>query len=396
MNKVLLIIFVFIIAKINVAQTETIDYFGQTPPDDTPKRFASGFVTGFKHSPIAISPHGDEIFWVETEMISAQDARERIKFTRYENGTWTNPTYADFVRGYLSYHHSGTVFSPDGNRLYFISNRPGGLGDFDLWYIEKNETGWGDALNAGEPYNTTGHEISPAFTHTGKAYRLGYTNSPTCFTYSNGLFSNPISIDNQPVADWYSSVYISPQEEYLIFAGDDTPNLYIRFKNHEDDWSDPINMGDKINTNQPERFPVVSPDGKFLFFLRGEPSGMNNYFWVSTSIIDSLKKTLTDVQHEKELGIFENFQLNQNYPNPFNPSTRIIYSLPVAGNVKISVYDILGQKVQTLVDSFQNAGEHSIVWYGKDESNNPVGSGIYFYSLTTSNGSLQRKMLLLR
>ena len=105
---------------------------------------------------------------------------------------------------------------------------------------------------------------------------------------------------------------------------------------------------------------------------------------------------MTDVQHEKELGIFENFQLNQNYPNPFNPSTRIIYSLPVAGNVKISVYDILGQKVQTLVDSFQNAGEHSIVWYGKDESNNPVGSGIYFYSLTTSNGSIQRKMVLLQ
>jgi hypothetical protein len=165
------------------------------------------------------------------------------------------------------------------------------LGDFDLWYVEKNETGWGDAVNAGEPYNTTGHEISPVFTNTGKAYRLGYTNSPTSFTYSNGIFSNPVSIDNQPVTDWYSSVYISPEEDYVIFAGDVPPNLYIRFKDNEKHWTDPINMGDKINTNQPERFPVVSPDGKYLFFLRGEPSNSNNYFWVSTAIIDKIKRT---------------------------------------------------------------------------------------------------------
>jgi dipeptidyl aminopeptidase/acylaminoacyl peptidase len=74
----------------------------------------------------------------------------------------------------------------------------------------------------------------------------------------------------------------------MIFAGDEIPNLYIRFKNSDNKWGNPINMGNIINTAEDERFPVVTPDGKYLFFIRGE-GYLNDYYWMSTSIIDDLR-----------------------------------------------------------------------------------------------------------
>jgi len=64
--------------------------------------------------------------------------------------------------------------------------------------------------------------------------------------------------------------------------------------------------------------------------------------------------------------------------------------------VNLKIYDILGREIKTLVNSFQNAGEHSIVWNGTDDSNSPVSSGIYFYSITTDKINLQKKMMLIR
>jgi uncharacterized protein (TIGR02145 family) len=89
-------------------------------------------------------------------------------------------------------------------------------------------------------------------------------------------------------------------------------------------------------------------------------------------------------------------ELNQNFPNPFNPSTVISYQLPVSSKVKLSIYNVLGQKIKTLVNTFQNAGEHSLVWDATGNDNNPVSSGVYFYCLQTDKMSFQKKMVLVR
>jgi hypothetical protein len=95
--------------------------------------------------------------------------------------------------------------------------------------------------------------------------------------------------------------------------------------------------------------------------------------------------------------------LYQNYPNPFNPTTMISYRITAFNNVKLTIYNVLGQKIKTLVNSFQNVGEHSIVWNGTDNSNKPINSGVYFYRLVISDLfggkdviSMQKKMILLR
>jgi hypothetical protein len=90
-------------------------------------------------------------------------------------------------------------------------------------------------------------------------------------------------------------------------------------------------------------------------------------------------------------GLPEGFALQQNYPNPFNPSTRIDFSLGKATNVKLTVYNILGQKVSTLVDNRMDAGLHTVTFDGKI-----LASGVYFYRLEAGNFVSSKKMLLLK
>lgn len=85
-----------------------------------------------------------------------------------------------------------------------------------------------------------------------------------------------------------------------------------------------------------------------------------------------------------------------NYPNPFNPDTRIEYSIPSESKIELSIYNIKGQKVKTLIKGTQQPGSYSIIWDGKDKNEKKVGSGLYFYKLKTKNKELTKKMLLLK
>ena len=88
--------------------------------------------------------------------------------------------------------------------------------------------------------------------------------------------------------------------------------------------------------------------------------------------------------------------LYANYPNPFNPQTKISFSLVKAGEAELTVYNIKGQKVKTLVNDYIEAGEHSVIWNGKDNDGKDVSSGVYFYRLKTFDTVQHRKMLLLK
>jgi len=92
----------------------------------------------------------------------------------------------------------------------------------------------------------------------------------------------------------------------------------------------------------------------------------------------------------------ERFALSQNYPNPFNPQTHIVYVLPRAGQVQLTVYNVMGQSVCRLVDEVQGAGEHAVTWHGQDGFGRAVASGIYFYQLTAGEFVETKKMLLLK
>lgn len=110
---------------------------------------------------------------------------------------------------------------------------------------------------------------------------------------------------------------------------------------------------------------------------------------------------ITGVVPEGNSQMPKDYSLKQNYPNPFNPSTRIEYTLPVTAGVKVVIYNLLGEVVNVLVNSQQNAGAHTVVWNSEDNHGSKVGSGVYFYELKASgsNGSdftQIRKMILLK
>jgi flagellar hook assembly protein FlgD len=115
------------------------------------------------------------------------------------------------------------------------------------------------------------------------------------------------------------------------------------------------------------------------------PESGTAYFTGQTFRVSSSEHTETELMEISP----RNFELNQNYPNPFNPTTEISFNMEKPGHVNLEIYNIIGQKVKTLVDRHMDTGTHSVEW---DASN--CASGIYFYKITINGVSQSQKMLL--
>jgi hypothetical protein len=92
----------------------------------------------------------------------------------------------------------------------------------------------------------------------------------------------------------------------------------------------------------------------------------------------------------------ESFVISGNYPNPFNPATQIAYQILEPGDVSLTIYNLLGQEVRTLVRGYVQPGQYQVVWDGKDNLGQPVSSGVYVYRLAGKQLSQTRRMLLLK
>jgi len=92
----------------------------------------------------------------------------------------------------------------------------------------------------------------------------------------------------------------------------------------------------------------------------------------------------------------DKFQLSQNYPNPFNPVTTIRYQVPERDHVILTIYNMMGQKVMTLVDQEQNPGYYAVEWDGRDEMGRETSTGIYIYQLQSTQQTVTRRMIKIR
>jgi len=144
----------------------------------------------------------------------------------------------------------------------------------------------------------------------------------------------------------------------------------------------------EFEAEAPEDANRVSIRARFWHNVTGEA-----YFDDFTC--EMIEETSTPIVENNEVKV-KKTSIFQNYPNPFNPTTKISYYLEKPGTVKLEIYNLLGQKVKILVDNYQSAGQHSIVWNGRDKNNRKVPSGVYFYMLKTENKVYTRKMLLLK
>jgi len=112
---------------------------------------------------------------------------------------------------------------------------------------------------------------------------------------------------------------------------------------------------------------------------------------------DPYADAATDIEDEISISnIPENYSLSQNYPNPFNPSTVISYSIPKRSDVTISILNLLGRNLKTIVNKNQPAGKHEINWDGTDQSGRAVASGVYFYQISSGDYTASKKMIMLK
>jgi len=135
----------------------------------------------------------------------------------------------------------------------------------------------------------------------------------------------------------------------------------------------------------------------FTSFIKQYPNDeMTNFARMELAMLGESEEAPADG------GSVMNFGLSESYPNPFNPSTHITFTLPRATHITLEIYNLLGQRVRTLVEGVKEAGPHAVVWDGRDEFGKTLPSGIYLYRLWAGQGKGQgdfvrvRKMVLVR
>jgi Tol biopolymer transport system component len=269
-------------------------YLGQTPPGMTPEVFLA--LDGRYVQDVDISPDGKEIFFVE----SNNEWKDFMIFytQQQEDGSWTEPIKAPFfgeLDGGLR-----PYFSPDGQRLYFISKWPR-----NIWMSKKAPEGWATAVQLESPINSDKIEHSAFETADGTllfcSHREIDESKGGCDLYSSkieeGKYLSPVNMGALNTENHDCAPVISPDGKYFLFhsnrpGGVGGADLYVSVNDGNGNWSEPKNLGDQINTEGFEVIAHFSPDGKYVLFTRrqgiqaAEPSKV---YWVSAEILNNVK-----------------------------------------------------------------------------------------------------------
>lgn len=293
-------------------------YFGQDPPGMKPEIFASGIVsTGLEehYSPV-FTPDGLSLYYT----INVSLEPRPIFYMKYESNIWSFPESLPFSGKYSDGH---PFVSPDGKTLFFYSMRPLAEGaepndNSDIWIVDITQDGWSDPRNMGSPINTPGNESGPSATDDDTLYfiRDGNLMYSRCI---NGFYQKPENISSLFSSEYWNGFYSISKDGSFILFGSNRPggygsvDLYVLFREDEEKWSGPINLGETVNSSRWEGSPKVSNDGKYLFFCSNRinnksrfsekrllykdvikrntaaGNGSGDIYWVDSKIVEDLK-----------------------------------------------------------------------------------------------------------
>jgi len=256
---------------------------------------------------------------------------------------------SDCLRGHFteakvakfSGEYSGNSLLFYKNKLFFSSNRnQDQLSDSlnamhwtlkpnsKIWFVELVDDKWNEPELFSNPFDKVPKIMNLNFSSNGNMYFLSFlagVNQQCGIFYAKkkrmGFFEPealPESI-NSNYQDW--TPFIAPDESYLLFSSsrckdkNDTGDIYISFRNTDGSWTSPEYLDDKINSDRPERFPSVTPDGKYLLFSRFVSRGNEDVMWVSAGIIEKVKaKVCQDAgskQQDRKEEIFKAVHLSE-------------------------------------------------------------------------------------
>lgn len=252
----------------NNSEIFNCDYLGEKPPKEEPVKFAPEI---FSAGCFEISTTGNEIQFTQSEDI--------YLMSKTDTG-WTKPYIAPFCSKYVDGESS---FSPDGKKIYFMSNRPlaNAKSLFSTFVSEKVNGIWEKPSNLKLPsFNKTIHAVTVA--KSGNIYFCGL-HKIAC----NNEEYRIIEKLKPDIIGFHA--FIAPDESYLIFDRnfDRNSDLYIIYSKTDSTWTEPIKLNDRINTPSQEGSAYVTPDGKYMFFSR-----KSDLYWVDASFIEEIRQEL--------------------------------------------------------------------------------------------------------
>ncbi|MEL6951280.1 MAG: hypothetical protein AAGM16_14320 [Pseudomonadota bacterium] len=273
-------------------------YLGQPVPGSTPEVFAPNLVSlsGERELNAVFSPDG-RIFMFSR---SVDGVFKMFYSWRRGDGTWQDVRMAAPSKTYPGHSDVDMAFSPAGDWVYFISDRPlagYSLERYNIWRSKVTSEGLVAPEPLGAHINGPGHELYPMLVADGSLYfsatrddSIGRRDSYRA-QFTDGAFEAPVNLGpgvNSEVDE--GDIYVSPDEDYLIHvsAGREDSlggaDLYVSFRQADGSWGDDIHMGPEINSSEIDYCPMVTPDGKYFFYTQG-----NDLMWVDAAIIESYR-----------------------------------------------------------------------------------------------------------
>jgi hypothetical protein len=338
------LLFVLFIVSCNpVTSGREIDksklYLEQTLAGLEPEIFAPGIISleGRHEECPVFSPDSTEFYFTVWEQ-PEPEVFHTILYTTLQNGKWTKPEVAPFSQAYSN--HCPT-FSPDGQTLFFVSTRPPEPGappsdDTNLWLVTRTEEGWSEPKIFPAPVNSEAGEYRPSVAADGTLYFLSHRASGRGQAdLYRALLTDGGSwiVENLggPINTKYEdgAVSIAPDGSYLImvaFYADQTPpfngDLYLSFSTQDDTWTTPTRIDwPGLNTSANEYQPMLSPDGKYLFFARssGYPSG--DIYWVDMRALEKFLAPPATADVEEVQVYLDQFSPRTDEPDFISPQT---------------------------------------------------------------------------
>ncbi|WP_298421342.1 hypothetical protein [uncultured Kordia sp.] len=259
-------------------------YFGQKPPGLIPEVFAPEIVRNASN--ISFSPNLDEIYFSARK----KDDEMAIYFSKLEGNKWTPVKRANFTNGRKKEELYPFVSLID-KKIYFTAF-DSIFSDEKIWYVNRLEDSWSDPIQLDSPLN----DDLVFYINQAKNGDLFYTsilNGKMYFAqHKNGKFPEVQEVK----LEFGHHGFISPSQEYLLVYARNRENekrkdfdIYVCFKKKDGTWTKPISFGSEVNSNFNEGCPSITPDGKYMFFGRNQEDGTENFYWVSTEIIEKLR-----------------------------------------------------------------------------------------------------------
>ncbi len=269
-------------------------YLGQKPPGQRPERFAPGILSAAPFlERLAFSPDGKECFFT---VGTADYSASSLYITRYEKGAWTPQVPAPFAAGF---ERSGEpFFSPDGKRLHFTAQVKDSGSRMDIWMVDRTAQGWGTPIRLPSPINSNANEFCFSRVLDGTMYFLSNRSGAPQVYRAREKPDQSLQVELIPapvlsIGTFEGDPCVAPDSRFLVFysgraGGFGAVDLYASFPDGRGEWTSPVNLGPDFNTEAEEFGATLSPDGKYLFFIRHSMQ-KGEIYWVSTSGIDKVR-----------------------------------------------------------------------------------------------------------